>query len=594
MSLRLDRAHPVPDERMEGPAHLAPPIRWARIGSGVALVVVVSASLFDGLGLWPLMEPDEGRNAETAREMLASGDWLVPHFNGLPFLDKPVGLFWMIAGAFRVFGVNEGAARLPSALAAVSLVMLTFAIGRMLLGTRRGFLAATIVATSPLVLIFGRLAIFDMPFSALAIMALWSLLQARLVGPPAVWLPVAGLVMGLATLTKGPVGIAVPLLAWFAGRGALPPPRERAGWRTLLTAVLAFSCVVLPWAVIVAGREPEFLRYALLDETVLRFTSTARVHRGAPFYYHVVVLALGLGVWTAVLIGASPLLIRRSRGRAHDASGIRFAARASGAILLFFSLCASKRPGYIIPAIVPLGILIAAGTHANPRQAATAVLVVALLAIASGLFIGAVALPRVDAWRGMLSLDASPALREDVLLAGAVVLVGWGAAVTCSGRSWPSLTLALGALLVPGLYLALLTPLMPYAEQRSARTIARHVRDGVPLIAFRTFRTGLPFYLRQPVVLATTTGRELTSNYVIAQLDRFLDHGTLVRPRHLWEQMDRGVPLYILTTQHKASLVAGRSSSGLEAVWSDRRRVLLVQAARSGAHGASFAPGFRP
>ena len=106
--------HPAPDERMERPANSSLPIRWARIGSGIALVVVVSASLFGGLGLWPLIEPDEGRNAETAREMLASGDWLVPHFNGLPFLDKPVFLFWMIAGAFRVFGVNEGAARLPS------------------------------------------------------------------------------------------------------------------------------------------------------------------------------------------------------------------------------------------------------------------------------------------------------------------------------------------------------------------------------------------------------------------------------------------------------------------------------------------------
>jgi len=307
-----------------------------------------------------------------------------------------------------------------------------------------------------------------------------------------------------------------------------------------------------------------------------------------------VVLALGLGVWTAVLIGASPLLIRRGCGRDHDASAIRFATRASGAILLFFSLCASKRPGYIIPAIVPLAILIAAGTDANPRRAATVVLVLALSAVASGLFIGAVALARVDAWRGMLSLDASPALREDVLLASAVVLVGWGAAVTCSGRSWPSLSLALGALLVPGLYLALLTPLTAYAEHRSARTVAQHVRDGVPLIAFRTFQTGLPFYLRQPVVLATTTGRELTSNYVTAQLDRFLDHGTLVRPRHLWEQLDRGVPLYILTTQRNASLVAGRSTSGLEAVWSNRRRVLLVHAARSGAYGGSFAPGCRP
>ena len=81
------------------------------------------------------------------------------------------------------------------------------------------------------------------------------------------------------------------------------------------------------------------------------------------------------------------------------------------------------------------------------------------------------------------------------------------------------------------------------------------MRDGVPLIAFRTFRTSLPFYLRQPVVLATTTGRPLTSNYVTAQLDRFLDHGTLVRPRHLWDLLDRGVGL--VSMRERAELMGG-------------------------------------
>src|SRR5262245_50086246 len=100
----------------------------------VGLLTIAVVPFFFRLGAWRLIEPDEGRNAEVAREMFATGCWSVPHFNGLPYLDKPVMLFWMIAAAFHTLGVNETSARLPSALAGVATVLLTFDIGRLLLG----------------------------------------------------------------------------------------------------------------------------------------------------------------------------------------------------------------------------------------------------------------------------------------------------------------------------------------------------------------------------------------------------------------------------------------------------------------------------
>src|SRR5262249_37429535 len=84
-----------------------------RVAVVFGLLVVSSIPFLYALGTWPLMEPDEGRNAEVAREMLALGNWSVPHFNLVPYLDKPVLLFWLIAGAFRVFGVSDFGARLP-------------------------------------------------------------------------------------------------------------------------------------------------------------------------------------------------------------------------------------------------------------------------------------------------------------------------------------------------------------------------------------------------------------------------------------------------------------------------------------------------
>jgi 4-amino-4-deoxy-L-arabinose transferase-like glycosyltransferase len=558
----------------------APP-RARRIALGVALLLLLGIPFFYGLGRWPLIEPDEGRNAEIARELLVSGNWVVPHFNGLPFLDKPVALFWMIAGAFRVFGVNEFAARLPSAVSAVALIALTAAIAHLLLDTRRAVLAAVVVATSPLVLIFGRLTIFDMPFSALVTLALWCLLRGRLVGPPAVWMPLAGLAMGVATLTKGPVGVAVPLLAWFAARGALPPPQRRAGWRTVLVAVLLFAGVVLPWLVVVAGREPAFLRYALFDETLLRFTSTARFHRGGPAYFHVVGLALGLGAWAAVLLATSPALARAARGASHDAVAIRFSARAAGAIVVFFSICASKRPGYIIPAMVPLGLLVAVGASAVPARAAAAVRTLAVGVLGAGAVLLTVSLGGTEGWTRVFSLEAAPAFTAPLLLAGGIFFLCWSAATLGTVRARTTLALVSAAALAPGLYVSLLTPLTAYAAQRSARDIARRVDPGVEVIALRTFRTSLPFYLGRPVVLASATGRELTSNYVTAQRDRFVDHAYLVRPKQLWPRLHDATPLYLLTSRGAATAVMQRSTAPLEVVAADRRSSLLTSRSTS-------------
>src|SRR5205823_8303512 len=133
----------------------------------VGVLAVTVIPLLCGLGAWPLIEPDEGRNAEVAREMLASGQWSVPHFNGLPYLDKPVLLFWMIAGAFRALGVSELAARLPSVVGALATVLLTYDLVRVLAGRRRALLAAAVLATAPMVLAYARLVIFDMPLTAL-------------------------------------------------------------------------------------------------------------------------------------------------------------------------------------------------------------------------------------------------------------------------------------------------------------------------------------------------------------------------------------------------------------------------------------------
>src|SRR5262249_8347691 len=161
-------------------------------------------------------------------------------------------------------------------------------------------LAAVIVATAPLVLVFARLVIFDMPFTAFVTFALYCLVRARLDGGAGWLVPAAGLAIGAATLTKGPVAVALPLLGWFAGRGALPLPRARRSRGGVLVAAMLFVVVVGSWLALVLRPQQDFLRYALVDETFLRFTSAERFHRGAPVYFYALTFVWAFAPWSVL------------------------------------------------------------------------------------------------------------------------------------------------------------------------------------------------------------------------------------------------------------------------------------------------------
>ncbi|MGB7591838.1 MAG: glycosyltransferase family 39 protein, partial [Terriglobia bacterium] len=203
-------------ESMAGDLQVDPArmLRRARIASGLKLVlplllffVLAGCLFFAGLGSLPLLEPDEGRNAEVAREMLASGDWLTPHYNALPYLDKPVVFFWLVASSFKVAGLHEWSARAPSALMGLCLLLLSWFLTRRMFGDSTAVRAGVIIATAPLAMVFSRLVIFDMTLAfliTLAMASFWFAEAAEFRRPGLDILMF--LAMGLATITKGPVG----------------------------------------------------------------------------------------------------------------------------------------------------------------------------------------------------------------------------------------------------------------------------------------------------------------------------------------------------------------------------------------------------
>ena len=220
-------------------------------------------------------------------------------------------------------------------------------------------LAAVVFASAPLVLVFARLVIFDMLLTACVTAALYCLLQGRRTGAAWSWWSRAAVAMALGVLCKGPVGFVVPLLAWAVARGALPPPPRRGGTAPAFAAIGLFAALLVPWLASVHAAEPGFLRYAIVDETLLRLTSAARFRRGQPPYFYAGVLAWAGGVWSVLLVGLVPQLWRRWRTGGREAHAIAFAARAAVAMVLFFTCSASKRPQYLLPALVPLAVLVA-------------------------------------------------------------------------------------------------------------------------------------------------------------------------------------------------------------------------------------------
>ncbi len=495
------------------------------------LFAVAICAFFVGLGRLPLTEPDEGRNAEVAREMLVSGDWITPHYNTLTYLDKPVVFFWAVAASFRAFGVSEWAARFPSAFMALATSLLVWLLARQMFGATAGIRAGLVWATTPLVIVFARNVIFDMTltfFVTVAMVSYW-LAQADDFARPASDALFFG-AMGIATITKGPVGFLLPLLsvtAYLALRGRL---RElgRLRWRL---GVPVFLVVTLPWFLAVCIRNPGFARYAFWDESLLRF-ATSHAHRsGGPLYYVPVFLA-GLLPWSFFLLFAAWNRRKSWRDlRQYECRAHLYLLAWATVIFVFFSISRSKLPGYFLPATMPLSILMAQvwaeldSRELNRRPdwltAGFAMLIaVGLLACLSPQLL------RIYSVHLLALKKIPPAvmpLIRPALLFGGLILAGLGVlGRNLSGRLRAGVLSTVGfallAAVTPLLIIRWLVPLEVYAVNSSsrqlARTILRSQEKDMPVYGYYYFRTSLPFYLGRPVGLVTADAGEMTSNYV--------------------------------------------------------------------------------
>lgn len=304
---------------------------------------------FYRLGVPGLMDPDEGRYAEIAREFFVWRDWGIPHLNLLPYLEKPPLVYWLTALSFKVCGFTELAARLPSAVSALGGVFLAYGLGRALWGPGPGVLGALVLASAAGYVALGRILTLDMTFALYLNLGIGLGYLALSRGQNRLW-PWAYLALALAVLTKGPVALVLAGLVWviwvMVNRRSGRPLIQIRCWALL-------AVITLPWFVYVQWRYPEFFRFFILEQHLGRFLTPA-IHP-EPLWYYVPVLLGLLLPWTWLL----PWTLA-AEGRWRDPD-YRFLVIWAAVIVVFFSLSRGKLAPYILPALLPLALLVGHG-----------------------------------------------------------------------------------------------------------------------------------------------------------------------------------------------------------------------------------------
>lgn len=320
-------------------------------GRRIALVAVCLILFFVGLGAYPLWDQDEGMHAATSRDMIRSGDWITPTFNGENFYDKPAGFNWLVAISLQSFGFTAWAARFPAALCGLIGVLAAYGLGRRMFGAQAGFLGAIVLATSGGWLVLSRVVVHDIALAvsvALALLSFWNGYRSE-TKQALPWL-LFWIFSGAAVVAKGPPGL-MPLL--IVGLFVL----IRREWSLIrrmrpVAGLLLYVAVTAPWYIAVSLSNPDYLHYFLVYKT---FGSLATAHgagRVEPFYYYGHTLLALLLPWSGFIPFA---VIGAWRKRSPQTTLLLIWALAP---TLLLSLATAKLATYLVPVLPAFALLI--------------------------------------------------------------------------------------------------------------------------------------------------------------------------------------------------------------------------------------------
>jgi len=329
----------------------------------LSLLLVLCALLFFlGLGTLGLTDRDEGSNAEAAREMVASGDWITPTLNGAPRFAKPILLYWLISGSYLAFGVSEFTARLPSALFGTLLVLMQYVFATRMFGPTVGLRAALMLLLNFEVLALGRMVLTDMVLVFFTTLSIFCFFLAA--SPPdgrgraKRWYWGFYIGMALAALTKGPVGVLVPLLAVIPYLLLTGRWREVARECRLLPGTAVFLLIAAPWYAAIVLLHGAGYAESARGDTLTRFFSVIGGHGGTILFY-IPILFLGFFPWSGFLPAALVQALRERDEDPQRAVQLLCALWVLG-VFIFFTLSSTRLPHYIAPLFPAAALLVAA------------------------------------------------------------------------------------------------------------------------------------------------------------------------------------------------------------------------------------------
>jgi len=318
------------------------------------IVLLVSSIWLTNLGGWDLWNPDEPRYAQASREMMENGSYVLPQVNGRPYSDKPPLFFWLIILVSQPFGdVTAYSARLPSALAGLGLMLLTYLFGKKLYDRQTGFLAAVILCTSKEIFTTAISVHFDVILAFLITLSLYLFYCGYKEPKKKFFLTASYVCMGLAVLTKGPVGMVVPLLVIIV---FLLANREGRGVSSihLGKGICIIVGMVLVWLVpaCILGGE-SYSNDILLQQTFGRIINSYSHKK--PFYYYLYNFPLDFFPWSLFIPAAGVYFVKnREQYRL-----LRFPLAWFAGVFVFFTLMSCKRTLYLIP-LYPAAALLTA------------------------------------------------------------------------------------------------------------------------------------------------------------------------------------------------------------------------------------------
>jgi 4-amino-4-deoxy-L-arabinose transferase-like glycosyltransferase len=325
----------------------------SRFTDWILLVAVPAFFFLWKLAAFGLIGADEPRYAQVAREMLARHDWITPTLGGIPWLEKPPLYYWQAMIAFRLFGVSDWAARLPSVFDAFLMVLAVYCfLRRFRPGSQLD--GAIVLATSAGIVGFSRAASTDMPLTAsfcIAMLAWYAWFESG----EKKYLAVFYGLLALGALAKGPVApfLAIAVIIIFAVWQKSPRMALRTLW---VPGILICLAIAVPWFALVQIRNPQFFYEFIVQHNLARF-GTNLYHHPEPFWYYIPVTLLGWVPWAIIAIAALVAAFRQLRNPLADTLH-SFLLIWIGLVVIFFSISQSKLPGYVLPA-VPAGAILA-------------------------------------------------------------------------------------------------------------------------------------------------------------------------------------------------------------------------------------------